>query len=671
MREAVAERWVKHPASKVWRALSEPELAASWLPFEGYRAEVGARFTARGPTGTARCEVVQLQAPRLVVCSWEEGGETSEVRIELVDDVGGTRVVVRHTAGDEARRSKLHGLWTLLLQAPLDQVLGLGATAAATTAGLGALGTGLAVVGLVVALGVGAALGTSSGSGRRDGPGGPAEAGVEDVVVASVAPAVEPEAPEAHALPPHDTEAYPNLPPIGRGDAVTVYDDLPTTLHPLFPSRGADVRVQRLVWEPLFERSPITGEVRSRVVAEQEWVGSALRVTLHEGLRFHDGQPITADDVCFSVRTVLDPKLPTTLPFRERADLTGCTVKGPRVAELAFRARLPDGPIRAAVPVLPAHAFDPSPESEVATRPVGSGPYRGHRGRRQVRLEATRVDAGVPRIDIAEGSPLVAERTLALGGVQGVIEVHPPLWEEVARNDQLQLRSWDPQVLFFLATNPTTLGDASLRGRIADAIDRNALLELVYGRDRLLGPEPITGPFLPSSAFYNRSVKATVPGAYVPVDRAPLRLGYDPEATWAGKHVAQEVHNQLRRAGVPVEMVKASAPDPAAHDLWLGTWQVDPTHDPTGVLKVGPLGARSDRVDAQLRAMREARSDTEQQDAAHTLHEVVFAEKRWIGLFAEVRTSAWRAGLEATISPYDYWADVESWRIGPDRSASR
>ena len=81
MAEAVAERWVRHPRAKVWRALSDPKLAAAWLPFDGYRPEVGAQFLAKGPSGPASCEVVSVQAPERVVCSWEEGGEVSMVKV--------------------------------------------------------------------------------------------------------------------------------------------------------------------------------------------------------------------------------------------------------------------------------------------------------------------------------------------------------------------------------------------------------------------------------------------------------------------------------------------------------------------------------------------------------------------------------------------------------------
>jgi len=677
MAEAVAERWVKHPAAKVWRALSEPELAAAWLPFDGYRPEVGARFTAVGPSGPASCEVVAVEAPRRVVCTWLEGGASSELTIELIDDVGGTRVVVRHSAPDDARRRQLHGLWLLALQGGLDAVLvgGTATVVAGASSGTGLsiiVGIGAVVVGLVVGAVVSGVGGETPDRGAAVGEVATAEGG--PVAEVEAAPEAEPVTapPERPSEPTPPT--FPPLPPMRGGEAVTVYDDLPTTLHPLYPQTEADIRAHRLVWMPLFERSALTGQVRSELVLDSRMEGSTLVVDLEPGHTFHDGHPIAAEDVCFSVAAVLDPSTPTTLPFRGRADLLGCEVRGPLTAAITLRAPLPDAKLRAAVPVLPAHAFDLAVDSEVAQRPVGSGPYRGQRGRRAVRFSALAADAGMPDLVIEEGGDsLVQVRTLLRGGVHGMVEVTPPLRSDVSASDDVLLKTWEPRVLVYLATNPETVSDVALRQRMARGIDRQELVYLTYGlrSGEPMAPPLITGPFLSSSAFTNRSVRPqAVVREAVTSTRKPLRLGYDPEEAVVIRHLAEALGNQLRSAGIPVHTFKASAPDPKAHDLWLGTWQVDPTDDPTPMLQPGPLGARSAAVDAKLTAMRAGKTDTEQQDAAHELHAIVAAEAQWIGLFEDRRTSAWRAEVRGnTITPYSYWAAVADWRV--DASAEQ
>ncbi len=471
---------------------------------------------------------------------------------------------------------------------------------------------------------------------------------------------------EGAAEPPLPT--FPPLPPVAAVEAVTVYDGLPTTMHPLYPRTEADVRAHRLVWTPLFERSAITREARSELVQDARMDGATLVVELEPGHLFHDGHPIAAEDVCFGVAAVLDPSTPTTLPFRGRGDLLGCEVRGPLTAAISLRGPLPDAKLRAAVPVLPAHAFDLSADSEVALRPIGSGPYRGQRGRRAARFSAIAADAGMPDLVIEEGGdPLVQVRVMFRGGVHGMVEVPPRLWAEVEASHDIQLKPWEPRVLVYLATNPKTVSDLALRQRMARAIDRQELVYLAYGlrSDALWAPPLITGPFLRSSAFYNRSVRPqAVAREAVSSTREPLRLGYDPEEAAVIRDLADALGNQLRSAGVPVHTYKASAPDPKAHDLWLGTWQVDPTDDPTQMLQPGPLGARSATVDAKLMAMRAGKTDAEQRDAARELHAIVASEAQWIGLFEDRRMSAWRTEVRGnSLTPASYWGAVMGWRV--------
>lgn len=671
MAEAVAERWVKHPRAKVWRALSDPKLAAAWLPFDGYRPEVGVQFVAKGPSGPASCEVVSVEAPERVVCSWEEAGEVSMVTIELTDDVGGTRVVVRHEAPDADRRKQLHGLWLLALQQGLDAVLVTGTATVAASGGT--IGTGLAIGVGVGATAIGALIGAvvlSTGSGREgaaEPP--PVEVAAVQGVPAPSEPDPERPTPSSTRPKPLDPLAFPPLPPMAPGEAVEVFDQLPNTLHPLYPQNEADVRSHRLVWQPLFHRSAITSEVRSDLVASDRMEGSALVVDLKPGQVFHDGHPISAEDVCFSVRTVLDPAHPTRLRFRERGDLTGCEVRGPLTAAIQLRAPLPDARIRAAVPVLPAHAFDPDPSSDVAVRPIGSGPYKAVRGRRSTQFTAVAPDAGMPDMVMRDGGdPLVQVRSIVRGAVHGIVEVPPELRAEIAATDDVALKTWTPNVLIYLAVNPSSVPDLALRQRLAAAIDRGALVQRAYGIDPDdvgIVPEPITGPFLMSSAFYNRAVR---PQAVVrdgtPVKRPPLRLGFDPDANPVMMRLAEELSIQLRAAGFDCRLTKAEQSSPSAHDLWLGSWQVDPTQDPGPMVQQGDLGIRSAKVDAKLAAMRTASTDTEQQDAAYDLHRIVYEEAQWIGLIEDVRKSAWRNQIHNnTITPFSYWDEVTSWRV--------
>jgi uncharacterized protein YndB with AHSA1/START domain len=70
-----------HPPEKVWRALTNPGLLASWLMPNDFEPRVGHRFTFRtdpvpghGFDGIVRCEVLELVPARRLRISWAGGG---------------------------------------------------------------------------------------------------------------------------------------------------------------------------------------------------------------------------------------------------------------------------------------------------------------------------------------------------------------------------------------------------------------------------------------------------------------------------------------------------------------------------------------------------------------------------------------------------------------------
>jgi uncharacterized protein YndB with AHSA1/START domain len=70
-----------HSPAKVWRALTEPALVATWLMPNDLKAEVGHRFTFRSkPTagwdGVCHCEVLEVVPPTRISYSWR--GDTTD-----------------------------------------------------------------------------------------------------------------------------------------------------------------------------------------------------------------------------------------------------------------------------------------------------------------------------------------------------------------------------------------------------------------------------------------------------------------------------------------------------------------------------------------------------------------------------------------------------------------
>lgn len=96
-----------HPPSKVWRALTVPELMALWgMRPEGFAPVVGTRFKLiakpqPGWRGFVECEVLAVEAPGaagLLEISWvgNTGQAPMTVRYRIEEHAGGTRLTFEH-----------------------------------------------------------------------------------------------------------------------------------------------------------------------------------------------------------------------------------------------------------------------------------------------------------------------------------------------------------------------------------------------------------------------------------------------------------------------------------------------------------------------------------------------------------------------------------------------
>ncbi len=107
----VVECELEQSPAKVWRALTVPEILASWLLPNDIRPEVGARFTfdvppEEGPEGMIECEILEAEPNRRLRYSWqrkaawEDTGDPpldTMVTFELVETLtGGTYLRLIH-----------------------------------------------------------------------------------------------------------------------------------------------------------------------------------------------------------------------------------------------------------------------------------------------------------------------------------------------------------------------------------------------------------------------------------------------------------------------------------------------------------------------------------------------------------------------------------------------
>lgn len=103
--------------------------------------------------------------------------------------------------------------------------------------------------------------------------------------------------------------------------------------------------------------------------------GLEIRIELEQGVKFHDGRPLTTSDVQFTLDAIRDPRrgIAHLLPMLEDIE----AVELITTYEIRLRLKRPSGYVLRAlaeVPILPMHVYDGSLLAGGAL--VGSGPYK-------------------------------------------------------------------------------------------------------------------------------------------------------------------------------------------------------------------------------------------------------------------------------------------------------
>jgi peptide/nickel transport system substrate-binding protein len=101
--------------------------------------------------------------------------------------------------------------------------------------------------------------------------------------------------------------------------------------------------------------------------------------TLKENILWHDGEPLTADDIIFTIKLIQDPKYASPI----RLNWQGVTIEKLDDRRVVFKLTTPYSPFleNTTVGILPKHIWEnvaPAsfPLAEANLQPIGSGPYK-------------------------------------------------------------------------------------------------------------------------------------------------------------------------------------------------------------------------------------------------------------------------------------------------------
>ncbi|OHA04180.1 MAG: hypothetical protein A3J58_01095 [Candidatus Sungbacteria bacterium RIFCSPHIGHO2_02_FULL_52_23] len=284
----------------------------------------------------------------------------------------------------------------------------------------------------------------------------------------------------------------------------------PRSINPLYISRDAERDIAHLVFSGLLGydgAGEITYDLAERYDVSPD--GKIYTLYLRQNALWHDGKPVTADDVVFTVKRLQDPQYKS--PFRanwqgvEPEKIDDHTVKLTlRTAYAPFIENLTQG-------IIPKHLWgEITPDRmllhELNLNPVGSGPYRLKRFKYD--NDGSLLWYTVTRNpDYWGDGPYLKEITFVFyagedallnalhrGEIEGFGPISVRNTEDISRDRYAVLTLATPRIfsVFFNQRQSPALADKSVREAIAYALDKSRVVREVGGgaivTDSLLPP---------------------------------------------------------------------------------------------------------------------------------------------------------------------------------------
>ena len=228
----------------------------------------------------------------------------------------------------------------------------------------------------------------------------------------------------------------------------------PKTFNPIVAADAASRAAVYDIFDTLLRLDPRTGEMQPALA--ERWTldepGTTLELTLRDGVRWHDGQPLTADDVAFTFAAVADARVPS--PLEPALQVGGRPMRVEAVDARTVRIVLPRpfAPLlhALAVPIVPRHVLGNALRAGTFAQQwgpgvalqslVGSGPYRlkQYEPGRAIRLARNpdywmRDEAGAPLPYLTEQTIRIVPdaESAARAFLAGETDLHTPSVEEV------------------------------------------------------------------------------------------------------------------------------------------------------------------------------------------------------------------------------------------------
>ena len=442
-----------------------------------------------------------------------------------------------------------------------------------------------------------------------------------------------------------------------------------------------------------------------------------LAFDLDTRARWHDGAPVTAQDVVFTMARAKNQAVSPRLSELLRQIVAVTSESRSRVVfrfARPYAEQLYDATFHVAP--LPAHLLESIAPAELALsafvkHPIGSGPYRWVRNVPGQLVELAAVEnffLGKPKIDrliFRTASDPTARLNLLLSGQADAIDIVPPPPDNIRRvaaDTALRLIAVPSSTVGYLLFNlqdpknrarpHPILADIRVRRAITLGLDRRQVVQAVFGSHGTVPYGPVSQllwirqgapePEAANPAEARRLLASTGWGdsnGDGTLDRQgqPLRLLLSlPNTSGIRRQMALLVQEQLRRIGIQVEIQQLELPiwqeRRSAGDFDLDFSGVSQDASPSGLTQswtctgANNVGGYCDRtVDSMMSEAIVGRGDPAETwiETLRRIEEGAPAVFMYAPTFVYAVNRRYRA---VTIKPHSRWITVRKWSVSQD-----
>lgn len=288
----------------------------------------------------------------------------------------------------------------------------------------------------------------------------------------------------------------------GKGDDTlnAAFSNEVTTLDNYKETGREGLVIARLIYDNLLYKDFDSGEIVPALASSYAFADDrTIDFIIRDGVKFHDGTTLTADDVVYTLNLVsskeYDARYQVAVNWIEKAEKTGddkvrLTMKSPYPLALEMLA--------GNLPIYPKAYYEKVGSEGMSVKPVGTGPYRMVEVTPGTRFVMERFEdhyAGSPKGKPAIGNVVIRVlpeantqyAEMLNGQLDWIWKIPPDEAKKLGRSDRIEIKHAAIMRVAYINLNPafqdgkSPLADVRVRQAIHHAINREAIQKAFVG----------------------------------------------------------------------------------------------------------------------------------------------------------------------------------------------